>query len=122
MRQYATELFGSSGTSFRIKENISSDHALGMEFRRDLYLAYKELLRNIYRHASATHVDVEITVNRHAVRLQVEDNGKGFDVNSPTQRNGLANIKTRVKRWHGKAEWDSKPGKGTHAVVEMKHR
>ena len=60
-------------------------------------------------------------MNRHVVRLQVNDNGKGFEVDTPTQRNGLANIKTRAKRWQGNAEWVSKPGEGTHVIVIMKY-
>ncbi len=120
MRQYATELFESSGIRFEMHEVITVDQQFDMEFRRDFYLAFKELLRNIVRHANASQVDIDIVINPGLVRLSVHDNGKGFEVNDPTQRNGITNIKDRAKRWHGQAVWKSEPRMGTHVDVEMK--
>jgi signal transduction histidine kinase len=93
-----------------------------MEFRRDLYLAYKELLRNIVRHAKATQVDIGIVIKRDVVQLSIRDNGKGFDVNEPTQRSGIMNIKERARRWRGHAEWQSAPGMGSRVSLVMKQK
>jgi len=120
MRQYTTELFEPSGITFQISEENSSDQQLNMELRRDLYLAYKELLRNIVRHAGATHVDIHIRIDRRFVKLSIKDNGKGFDILAPSKRNGLNNIRKRVLNWHGNVEWNSKKGFGTEVKLEMK--
>lgn len=120
MRQYATEIFEPAGIVFRLDENLHGIQSLEMEFKRDLYLVYKELLRNVLKHADSTRVDIRVIAGHNNISIEVEDNGKGFDVDSPTQRNGLANIKNRVRKWQGSALWNSSPGKGTLAIVEMK--
>jgi signal transduction histidine kinase/ligand-binding sensor domain-containing protein len=47
--------------------------------RDDIYKITAEALRNAFRHAEATHVDVEIRYDRQQFRLRVQDDGKGFD-------------------------------------------
>ena len=120
MRQYATEIFEPAGIAFRLDENLQGIQSLEMEFKRDLYLVYKELLRNVLKHADATNVDIRILSGHNSVSIEVVDNGKGFDVGSPSERNGLSNIKNRVRKWQGTAAWKSYPGKGTSVSVEMK--
>jgi ligand-binding sensor domain-containing protein/two-component sensor histidine kinase len=120
MRQYATEIFEPAGIEFKLDENLHGIQSLEMEFKRDLYLVYKELLRNVLRHADATKVNIRIITGTNTISIEVQDNGKGFDVDSPTQRNGLSNIKSRVQKWKGSALWNSSPRKGTKVIVEMK--
>ena len=120
MRQYATEIFEPVGITFKITEQMTVDPHPDMEFRRDLFLVYKEILRNIIRHANATHVVVQIVVEQKLVKLSVTDNGKGFNIDHPTNRSGLSNIRQRAARWKGNAEWISTPGSGTTVSVNMK--
>jgi signal transduction histidine kinase/ligand-binding sensor domain-containing protein len=47
--------------------------------RDDIYKITAEALRNAFRHADATDVDVEIRYDRQQFRLRVQDDGKGFD-------------------------------------------
>jgi len=47
--------------------------------RDDVYKTTAEALRNAFRHAEATEVEVEIRYDRQQFRLRVQDNGKGFD-------------------------------------------
>ena len=82
-------------------------------------LVYKEILRNVLRHAKAEHVDIRIKVDRSSVSIHVKDNGKGFDTLAPTDRSGLSNIHTRVKKWNGEASWNSNAGEGTQVSVVM---
>lgn len=119
MRQYATEIFEPIGIAFEFDEQVAGMLSLEMEFKRDLYLVYKEILRNILRHADATHVDIRIQVDRAKVSLEIEDNGRGFDIHAHTDRCGLSNIRGRVRKWGGQVTWKSAPGKGTHASVVM---
>jgi signal transduction histidine kinase len=92
-----------------------------MEFKRDFYLIYKELLRNILRHAEASEVNAHVHVDRTKITIHIRDNGKGFDISAPTQRSGLSNIKVRAQKWHGTAFWTTRPGMGTEVTVEMRH-
>jgi signal transduction histidine kinase len=47
--------------------------------RDDIYKITAEALRNAFRHADATAVNVEIRYDRQQFRLRVQDDGKGFD-------------------------------------------
>jgi len=92
---------------------------IGMEQRRDLYLVYKETLNNIYKHAAAKNVKVELSILDHFLKLAIEDDGHGFDTSQMTHRNGLKNLKTRVAKWKGKINIESHPEKGTLINIVM---
>ncbi|MDA3005550.1 MAG: hypothetical protein O3B97_02675, partial [Actinomycetota bacterium] len=53
------------------------------------------------------------------VRVVVEDDGRGFDADAPTDRLGIAGIRERVALIGGTAGWESSPGQGTTLVVEV---
>jgi len=50
--------------------------------------------------------------NNH-LEFTISDNGKGFDSNNETNRNGLLNIRKRTEEINGVVEIISSPGKGT---------
>jgi signal transduction histidine kinase len=51
--------------------------------------------------------------------LIISDNGKGFDTTIQTHRNGVANIKERVKRWQGTINVQSGIGNGATINVKL---
>lgn len=120
MRRYAGEIF--EGDHILCNMNVNDNMAgikLTMEKRRDLYLVFKEALNNIFKHAQASHVEIELEAQDNKVLLRITDNGKGFDVNRYDNRNGLKNIKRRMEKWKGKVVIESIPGKGTQLYVAL---
>ena len=119
MRRFTAELFDSSETTYHLQldEEIKI-HKLNMDQRRDLFLMYKEILNNIYKHAHANEVWINVHLVNHMIRLNIRDNGKGFLVNSASHRNGLKNIYHRTSKWKGDISVDSKEGKGT--VIDIR--
>ena len=82
--------------------------------KRNLFLAFKEAVNNIVKHAEATMVRVELSKTKEALHLKVIDNGKGFDVAvAQSQGNGLHNFEERLKTIGGVASVESAIGKGT---------
>jgi signal transduction histidine kinase len=51
-------------------------------------------------------------------RMEVTDDGKGFDTQAVTHRNGLKNIRLRVEKWKGAARIESS-GLGTVVLVHV---
>ncbi|HMJ47457.1 MAG TPA: two-component regulator propeller domain-containing protein [Ferruginibacter sp.] len=101
MRRYAGELFDNSDIKYHLDvEEFNGYKKMNMEQRRDVYLAYKEALNNIYKHAGATNVWITITQHHH-LKMNIKDDGKGFNTSVPTHRNGLKNLQLRVKKWKG---------------------
>jgi two-component system sensor histidine kinase DegS len=79
----------------------------------------QEALTNVVKHAQATQVDVRLLFLPSTVKLQVEDNGCGFDLSARTQRPawGLLGMEERAKLLEGQVTIRSAPGQGT--CVEM---
>ena len=72
--------------------------------RHQLFLAYKEALANVVKHAAATEVRLRIRSEDGALRVSVEDNGRGFDpstVNATSD--GLLNMRQRLAGIGGRA-------------------
>ncbi|HZV69916.1 MAG TPA: two-component regulator propeller domain-containing protein [Saprospiraceae bacterium] len=108
MRRYASELFDAKGITFELLvENLDENQTLGLELRRDFYLVYKELLRNIIRHAEATRVNMRVLREDQFLSLVVADNGHGFDTELSSDRHGLKSIKGRVSKWKGQISIES---------------
>lgn len=78
-----------------------------------------EGLTNIARHAQATRVKVQASINDGFLVVIVEDNGKGFDPNQVLSGHyGLLGIRERLRLLTGTLDIRSMPGKGT--ILEMK--
>ena len=98
---------------------------LTAEVRHSLFLAFKEALHNVIKHAAATEVRVSLTLAESGFSASIEDNGRGFDpagVGAGTTSrdplriaggNGLANMRKRIESIGGECQVDSGIGKGT---------
>jgi signal transduction histidine kinase len=80
-----------------------------------LFRAIQELLGNAARHSQATVIKLLVDMGTQAVRVVVDDNGKGFDTDSLKEASslGLKLIRDRAEMLGGKFEMDSTAGKGT---------
>ena len=87
--------------------------ALAEAVRHSLFLAVKETLNNVIRHASATEVELQISQLDDRLHIVITDNGHGFDWNSVQRGNGLTNLQERLQAMHGECRVESQPGGGT---------
>lgn len=90
-----------------------------------LYRVAQEALANVEKHARPSHVSVLLERDDGLVRLTVEDDGRGFDVDavrtSPEamQRLGLMGMQERVALVGGTFLIESSPGSGTTILVRV---
>lgn len=87
-----------------------------------IYRILLEALSNIYHHAQATKVTIELHLNEENLILTIQDNGKGFDYNRvDTQKHhGLIDIRERVLSLNGKLFMNSQLHEGTTLTVQVK--
>ena len=81
-----------------------------------LFRIVQDLLGNVRQHAHATRAQVLLDLTEDAVRVPVEDNGSGFDVNEALAAKkgiGLSTLRERVEMMGGQVQIDSAPGRGT---------
>lgn len=103
-------------TGLEVNLNVTgSDRRLEPYLEVMLFRAVQELLGNAARHSQASLVKMQVDMGSHAVRVVVDDNGKGFDTDSlkDAASLGLKLIRDRAEMLGGKFEMDSTAGKGT---------
>ena len=89
-----------------------------------LYRIVQEALANVARHAHARHVEVSIVDLDGIIRMEVRDDGIGFEVDGQscavkTIRLGLLGMKERIEMIAGSFSIESAPGKGTIIRTEL---
>jgi len=86
-----------------------------------LYLAVKETLHNVVKHAAATEVWLRLRFAEETITLTIEDNGRGFQTDDkvPPDADGLGNLNRRVGEIGGRCEQRSEQGKGTTTTYTL---
>ena len=89
-----------------------------------LFRAAQEALTNVAKHARASRVTLTLEQHDDGLRLEVADDGVGFDPAAPRQRGraggwGLLGIAERVASVGGTVAVESAPGKGTRVIIEV---
>ena len=79
----------------------------------------QEALANVRRHASAESVLVTLSYQDDGVRLEVSDDGTGFDPDQPTSGYGLRGMRARVSEIGGELTVRSAAGAGTTLTAEV---
>lgn len=121
---YAEEFFEITPVRCRMEVPTDlPDFPLAAETRHSLFLAYKETLNNIIKHAEASEVRIRVSVTDPVVELVIEDNGKGFDPGTVrSTSNGLINLKKRLEDIGGQCELNSEPGRGTRVKLSFRRQ
>ena len=81
-----------------------------------------EALHNAVRHAAARHVTVRLDGRGPELRLEVADDGIGFDPEDPELRSrhlGLTSMEERARELGGQLQITSSPGAGTTVCLEL---
>lgn len=103
---------------------VASVETLDDNKRTVLYRVAQEALTNIARHAHATVVTVSIIEIRDMIRMELNDNGKAFNVTKTlsgktNQRLGLLGMRERVEMVGGTLTLKSSPGQGTTVRADI---
>ena len=100
VRSYALEYFDNTGINCIVKINPElPDFAVNGEIRRNVFLAVKEALNNILKHAKATEVSLTLEKKADRISLYIQDNGTGIDFDNLRRfGNGLKNMKQRMEQ------------------------
>ncbi|MDB6006205.1 MAG: hypothetical protein JWR15_3192, partial [Prosthecobacter sp.] len=90
-----------------------------IETRRELYLFCKEVLHNISRHAHATRVRFHLAPTAEGLRIEVTDNGVGFDTAHSASGHGLSNLRERATAMKAGLRILSSPSGGTSIILDV---
>jgi signal transduction histidine kinase len=104
-------------------ELVGMDERLPEEIETILFRIAQETINNISRHSNANHVNLEIHCTKTNVKMQIQDNGRGFDVANlsvdPENGHGLglAGMRERAALAGGQIDISSSIGQGTAVSV-----
>jgi PAS domain S-box-containing protein len=89
------------------------------EFQINLYRIVQEQLKNIFKYAEASVIEIVGTVKNGKLKMEIIDNGLGFDTTQNYTGIGMANMKRRTELFLGKFEVISTVGKGCKIIIEV---
>ncbi len=89
-----------------------------------IYRIFQELCNNITKHAEAKKVLVQFIRSDEELHILVEDDGKGFDLNTAMKKEGIGlnSLISRINFLNGKYEIDSRVGEGERASHRQQRR
>lgn len=118
--RYAAPACNAKNIRFQAIENgIAKDHAIPGEIRQTLYLVAKEAINNANKYSGAQDCVLTAEIENNVFKMEITDNGMGFNGNANGTGNGLRNIEERLKEAGGKALITSTAGEGTTVSIYL---
>ncbi|MFH1847841.1 MAG: sensor histidine kinase [Candidatus Omnitrophota bacterium] len=123
MREYFGQCSKANPIKIEFNENMK-EAPLPENVNITLYRIVQEAMFNILKHSQATKVKVDLLLEKDVLRLFIQDNGIGFDIeehirNFDAAKMGLRGIKDRVDLLGGSFTIESTPGKNTRVNIEL---
>ena len=90
------------------------------EVRASLYRIGQQALVNARKHAGAARIDVVLEDREGGIRLEIRDDGRGFEPGAARPREGHLGLPSMIERAAmagGRCRVSSKPGAGTTVEV-----
>jgi signal transduction histidine kinase len=89
------------------------------DLKLTVYRMIQEQIRNICKYSQAAKIQITLSAANQQLRLQISDDGVGFDPKTVRCGLGLSHIDQRAKLYKGKALFNSAPGKGCTMIVNI---
>lgn len=124
LRQSIAAFEQQSGTSVRLRLAPGfTEQALAASIQINLQYVLKEALNNVRKHAQASQVTISLSRSRGTLRIDVEDDGGGFDPGGARVQAqsgfGLGIMRERIAEIGGSIEFESAPGRGTRIAIRV---
>jgi signal transduction histidine kinase len=121
--KYAQEYLAVAGLRYRLDVPAQLPSApVSPEVRHNVFLAAKEAVTNVVRHAQASEVWVRLKLDTTVFTLEIEDNGRGvanLDQARAQSRNGLRNMSKRMEDIGGLFDLGPAPGGGSRVRLTV---
>ena len=115
--KYAQDYLAVAGLRYRLEVPPQLPGTpISPELRHNVFLASKEAITNVVRHAQATAVSLRLRLDPASFTLEIEDDGRGLgglDPKAAQTRNGLRNMRKRMEDIGGSFFIGPAPERGT---------
>ncbi len=120
IRHFAANALESRGIAWTLEvPDELGGLAIDPERRRQVFLILKEAVTNVARHSGCTRASLRVLLVPHAISIDVEDDGKGFDIGAEASGSGhgLASMRARATALGADLRVDSRPAGGTRITL-----
>lgn len=119
--QHAVDFLTAAGVECEIEMPPElPSHPLAAHVRHHLFLAVKESLNNVVKHAAASAVKLNVGLGENRLCVAITDNGCGFVVgHERAGSDGLRNMRERMAELGGECRIESRSEEGTRVVFEL---
>lgn len=115
--KYAQEYLAVAGLRYRLETpQHLPETSISPEVRHNVFLASKEAVTNVVRHACASEVHVRLRLQSPGFVLEIQDDGRGLtgmDEGRAKTRNGLHNMRKRMEDVGGSFSFETSENGGT---------
>ncbi|MDP2952073.1 MAG: sensor histidine kinase, partial [Chloroflexota bacterium] len=124
IRWYAESRLESQGIKASF-ETSGDEQRLPSQMETALFRVVQEAITNIAKHAEADNVVISLEFNHSTISIEVEDDGRGFDIASLSRAAdksgglGLMGMKERIGLLDGTLTIDSEPSRGTRLSIKV---
>lgn len=94
-----------------VEVDVEVGGRLDPELETTVYRIVQEALTNIAKHAQAESVRIVVALDYDVVRVEISDDGRGFDPEARVEGFGLVGMRERVALAHGQLEIESAVGR-----------
>ena len=112
--QYATRILGSKEIRVAVIAT-EKQTVLFPAMALHLFRVIQEAINNVSKYADCSELKIFIGPSR----IEIFDNGKGFNKETSKKGYGLQNMEQRAKEFNGTVSVESEEGKGTSVIVEF---
>ena len=130
MEDLSSRIFNFVEQAQSANQNIKFNFSIDEELKRkefssvvgvNLYRTIQEAVNNAMKHAEANHIIINAEKFLEGLKIEIKDDGKGFDTENTDLGNGLLNMKKRIEEIGGILAVISDTGKGTLVNVELQN-
>jgi signal transduction histidine kinase len=113
--KYAQDYLAVAGLRYRLDAPAQLPTSpISPEVRHNVFLAAKEAVTNVVRHAAASSAWMRLKLEPAAFTLEIQDDGRGpAGLDGKSQRNGLRNMRKRMEDIGGRFSIEAAPEGGT---------
>jgi two-component system, NarL family, sensor histidine kinase UhpB len=103
------------GIGFKIlfEYHVPQEQELLFDLKLNIYRVIQEQLNNVYKHASASRVTINMSAANDQIHLLIKDNGIGFELGIKKNGLGIVNIVNRIESFNGHVRFETDKGDGS---------
>lgn len=107
----------STAFKFECADDLDPDTPLTSVEGMNLYRIIQEAVNNAFKYAEATEIGVTVSSGNNNLKIEIRDDGSGFDPDGVEGGNGIANMKKRAGELNASVKIDSREDRGTVITV-----